>query len=231
MTSDQTLAELGALGSEQKRATYRRHGVLGDQYGVSYADQKALAKRIGIDHDLVRRLWASGNHDARVLATLVADADAADAASLDAWAADLDSYVLTDAFSAFAARTRHAHAKMAEWVAADGEWIESAGWNLLAHRALQEDALADDFFGPYLDMIRATIHARENRVRHAMNNALIAVGTRNEALERQALAVADAVGTVEVDHGRTNCTTPAAAPYIRKTRERQKARAAKRRSS
>ena len=229
MTS-QVLAELAARGTERKRAIYRRHGVGGDQYGVSTADVKALAKRTGTDHDLARALWASGNHDARVLATFVADQGAADAALLDAWVADLDSYVLTDAFSAFAARTRHAHAKTGEWVAAEGEWIESAGWNVLAHRAVRDESLPDELFVPYLDLIRATIHERAHRVRHAMNNALIAVGTRNDVLERCALAVADAVGTVTVDHGQTNCTTPDAAPYIRKTRARQKARAAKARA-
>ena len=230
MTSEDALAELEACGTDKRRAVYRRHGVLGDQFGVSTADVKALAKRIGIDHALARALWASGNHDARVLATFVADQGATDAALLDAWANTLDSYVLTDAFSAFAARTRHAHTKMGEWVASEGEWTESAGWNVLAHRAVRDDALPDDLFLPYLDLIRMTIHARANRVRHAMNNALIAVGTRNDVLEARALAVADAVGTVTVDHGRTNCTTPDAAPYIRKTRARQKARAAKARA-
>ena len=230
MTLREALAALDALGTEKTRAVYRRHGVLGEQSGVSYADLKTLAKRLGRDHALGRDLWASGNHDARVLATFVADPNAADETLLDAWAADLDSYVLTDAFSTFAANTRHARANMDAWIASDGEWTESAGWNVLAHLALRDDARTDDFFAPYLGAIERTIHERKNRVRHAMNNALIAIGTRNDALEAQALAVAAAVGTVEVDHGATNCTTPAAGPYIRKTRERQKARARKQRA-
>ena len=32
------LAELKRRGSEKTRKTYRRHGVLGDQFGVSYSD-------------------------------------------------------------------------------------------------------------------------------------------------------------------------------------------------
>lgn len=224
MTLHETLAQLDALGGEKRRATYRRHGVLGDQYGVSHTDQKVLARRLGRDHALARELWATGNHDARVLATFIADPNAAGEALLDAWAADLDSYVLTDAFSAFAAQTRHARGRMDAWIASDGEWTESAGWNLLAHVALRDEPRTDDFFEPYLRAIERTIHDRANRVRHAMNGALIAVGTRNDALETRALAVAVAVGPVEVDHGETNCTTPAAGPYIRRTRERQRAR-------
>ncbi len=228
MTADDILSELEALGTEQNRKVYRRHGVGGAQFGVSYAHLRTLAKRIGRDHALARTLWASGNHDARVLATLIAHPPLTDEALLDAWVADLDSYVLTDAFSDFAAQTGWAQRKRDAWIDSDGEWIASAGWNLLARDALRDDGRPDDFFAPYLDRIERTIHAQKNRVRHAMNNALIAIGTRNDTLAAQATAVAERIGTVDVDHGATNCTTPDAAAYITKTRARQQARAAKR---
>lgn len=228
MTADDILSELEALGTEQNRKVYRRHGVGGAQFGVSYAHLRTLAKRIGRDHALARTLWASGNHDARVLATLIAHPPLTDEALLDAWVADLDSYVLTDAFSDFAAQTGWAQRKRDAWIDSDGEWIASAGWNLLARDALRDDGRPDDFFTSYLDRIERTIHAQKNRVRHAMNNALIAIGTRNDTLAAQATAVAERIGTVDVDHGATNCTTPDAAAYITKTRARQQARAAKR---
>jgi hypothetical protein len=50
-----------------------------------------------------------------------------------------------------------------------------------------------------------------------MNNALIAIGIRNHAMEVQAMTVAAQVGVVSVDHGDTNCKTPDAASYIQKT--------------
>ncbi len=225
MTAQQVLAELKKLGTEQNRKIYRRHGVSGEQHGVSYAHLKQLKKRLKTDHALALRLWASGNHDARVLATFVADPKQADEQLLDAWAADLDSYPLTDAFSAFAARTALARRKMEQWTASDEEWTGQAGWDLLAHLATREDALPDAFFEPYLATVERGIHTRKNRVRHAMNNALIAIGVRSDALEQKALAVARKIGTVEVDHGQTSCKTPDAAAYIRKTRRRQQARA------
>ena len=226
--TDAILAELEALGTEKNRIVYRRHGVSGPQFGVSYTHLRALAKKLGRDHPLARALWASGTHDARVLATLIGHPPLADEALLDAWAADLDSYVLTDAFSDFAAQTGWAQRKRDEWIASDGEWTESAGWNLLARDALRDDGREEAFFAPYLDRIEQTIHAQKNRVRHAMNNALIAIGTRNDALAGQATAAAERIGTVEVDHGATNCKTPDAAAYIAKTRARQNARTAKR---
>jgi len=67
------MQELKSLGSEQYRKTYKRHGVQGEVYGVSYAHLGTLKKKIKIDHELALELWKSGNHDARTLATMIAD--------------------------------------------------------------------------------------------------------------------------------------------------------------
>ncbi len=53
-----------------------------------------------------------------------------------------------------------------------------------------------------------------------MNSALIAIGIRNEDLERQTIEIAREIGKVEVDHGATSCKTPDAESYIKKARER-----------
>jgi hypothetical protein len=90
---------------------------------------------------------------------------------------------------------------------------------------MNDPALPDGFFEPYLARIERDIKTAKNRVRQAMNNALIAIGMRNDALEGCALAVAQAIGKVSVDHGQTSCKTPDASAYIRKGRERQRTRA------
>jgi hypothetical protein len=63
---------------------------------------------------------------------------------------------------------------------------------------------------------------RKNRVRDAMNSAVIAIGIRNPKLEKKALAAAKRIGQVEVDHGETSCKTPDATAYIHKTLERRR---------
>lgn len=97
-----------------------------------------------------------------------------------------------------------------------------AGWRALAHDAMSDDELPDDYFESYLDIVEKDIHSRKNRVRDAMNSALIAIGTRNPRLEKKALGVAKAIGKVEVDHGETGCKTPEAADYIRKANQRKR---------
>lgn len=214
------LAELEQLGTAQNRMIYRRHGIEGEQYGVSYAALDRLKKRIKVDHPLAQELWSSANHDARILATKIADPKQADDALLERWVSDLDNYVLTDALANYAGRTSCARQLMAAWIRADGEWIERSGWLILAHLAMNDSSLPDELLNGYLDGIERDVHAAKNRVRDAMNSALIAIGMRSDAWEKRALAVAERIGKIEIDHGETGCKTPDAIPYIRKARER-----------
>ena len=176
----------------------------------------------------LRSYGPPATHDARVLAALIADPSQADASLLDSWANDLDSYVVTDTFSGFVGKTALAFDKAEQWTRSEAEWAGRAGWHLVAHLALKDPDLPDAYFTAHLATIEREIHTRKNRVRDAMNNALIAIGIRNDALEEQALAAAARIGKVEVDHGETGCKTPDAAPYIRRTlaRRQQKAQAA-----
>ena len=226
MNLHQTLQQLEALGAEQNRKIYRRHGVSDNMYGVSYANQRKLAKTIKRDHPLALELWRSGNHDARILATFIADPYQADDSLLESWATDLDNYVLTDAFAAFVGKTALCQAKAEQWRSTAGEWHGRAGWHLVSHLAMQNPDLPDAWFSDHLDTIEREIHTRQNRVRDAMNNALIAIGIRNPALEPLALAAAARIGKVEVDHGQTGCKTPDAAAYIQRTLSRRRQKAA-----
>ena len=217
MNLNSALRELKRRGTAQNRKIYRRHGVGENMYGVSFGDLRLLAKQIKTDHDLAAQLWATGNHDARILATLIADPAQFDAKTLDVWSKDLENYVITDQFAGLVGRTSYWPKKAEKWHRARGEWIGRAGWDLIGQLALHEPALPDSYFEPYLGEIATGIHQQKNRVREAMNNALIAIGARNAALQEKALSAAKTIGPVEIDHGETNCKTPDAAEYIVRT--------------
>ena len=136
---------------------------------------------------------------------------------IDKWVNDLQNYVITDSFSAFVSKTPFVKQKMKQWTNSDEEWIGRAGWQLLAHLAMKDDTLDNDYFQPYLMIIENSIHSRKNRVKDAMNSALIAIGIRNTELEAQAITIAKTIGKIDVDHGETSCKTPDAVEYIRKT--------------
>ena len=227
MTDQEVLNELEALGSEQTRKTYQRHGVIGKQFGVSFASLGKLQKKIKTDHRLAQKLWASGIHDAQILATMIADPLQMSPREIEKWSKRLSNYVLTDALAGLVSKSPSAREMAASWTNSKDEWLASAGWQILSGLALRDESLPDSFFQPYLETIGIDIHKRKNRVRHAMNGALIGIGSRNSKLEKQALALAAKIGKVEVDHGETGCKTPDAAAYIRKTVAHKKAKAAK----
>ena len=110
---------------------------------------------------------------------------------------------------------------METWTQSSEEWIGTLGWNVLAGLATNDQTLPDSYFEPYISTIDGKIHGSKNRIRHAMNSALIAIGTRNPALEQKAIAAATRIGKVIVDHGETNCKTPDAVAYIKKVNDRQ----------
>lgn len=223
----EAMARLEALGTEQNRKIYPRHGARPPMFGVSYADLGKLKKQIKIDHELALALWETGNHDARILATMIFDPRRADDAMLDRWAEVVDNKPLTDAFINVAAAAPNLQTNMARWIDADHEWLESLGWGLLSQLANREPALPDSFFEPYIARIERDIHGAKNWVRYAMNFTLIAIGSRSDALEAAATAAAARIGKVQVDHGQTGCKTPEAAGYIRKTRAHLAAKAMK----
>lgn len=218
MTLDQAIQELEALGTEQNRKIFRRHGSGDPLFGVSFANLYKLQKRIKIDHDLAGRLWQTGNADARLLACLVADPQEMTEADLDSWLAGVTYHTLVNHFATHvAAKKSGIPERIARWTASDDEFIGQAGWDLLALYAQQDKAEPDAYFLDYLHTIERDIHRSKNRTRYAMNNALITIGVRNAALEMAAKAAARRIGTVEVDHGETGCETPDAVTYIDRT--------------
>jgi 3-methyladenine DNA glycosylase AlkD len=225
MTKTEVMKQLKAMGTAQTCKIYGRHGVTGKMYGVSFANLTKLKKQIKVDHALAKSLWATGNHDARVLATMIADPAEMDNRTLEAWVKDLDSYVVADTFAGLAARTSLAPKKAAKWSKSKKEWIGSAGWHLLSHMAMNDAGLSDGECEAYLKTIEENIHGSKNRVKHSMNGALISIGVRGPKLQKKAIAAAKRIGKVEVDHGETSCKTPDAIQYIKKTVERKRSRA------
>jgi len=221
MSFEEVMQALKAAGTEQNRKIYARHGVTHELYGVSFAELGKLKKKIKVDHALAQALWATGVHDARILAAMVADPAQADEAMLDEWAADLGNYVITDAFADYVFQTLLARQKMEAWIHSDDEWAGQGCWRLVAKFAMQDSTLPDAYFETCLAQIEAEIHTRKNRVRDAMNSALIAIGIRNALLQAEALEAAGKIGKVVVDHGQTGCKTPDAAVYIQKTVKRR----------
>lgn len=223
MTLAEVMRAIEAKGKAATAAIYRRHGVAEPTVGLSYSELGTLVKRIGVDHPLALQLWTTGVHDARVVATRIADPALLTRSTLAAWVGACANYVVTDAVSGAAARAPGALGLARTWIASPEEWTSAAGWTTLAVLAM-EDGVDEAMAEELIALIEAGIHAAPNRTRHAMNGALIAIGGAMPGLRARALASTTAIGRVVVDHGETGCKTPDAATMIDKMADHRAAR-------
>lgn len=217
MSLAETMRELELAGSEQTRKTYARHGAAEPMFGVSFATLKILLKRIGVDHELACALWETGNFDARNLAVKVVDPMRLTSADLDRWAREASAPKMCGGYVAMLASERpDATGKVVEWLATKDAWARAAGWVLVCQLASRDVATPDVWFAEQLATIERTIHAAPSSEREAMNMAVMAIGCRSDSLRTAAIAAAQRIGKVKVDHGDTACKTPDAVAAIEK---------------
>lgn len=220
------LDELRSLGSEQTLKTYRRHGLEGEAFGVKYGDIEKLARRLRKRPDLASGLWKSGTHEARVLACKIADPNEFDRATFEPWVNAANRILIAD-LSSLIARSPDATELAALWTTpTQSENSRITGWCIVSALATRDETIPGGWFEPFLDRIATEMAEAPNRLRYALNGALISIGGRSDpALRDAALHIAKRIGKVEIDHGETGCKTPDATAYIRKMWDRRKARA------
>ncbi|MBX3363324.1 MAG: DNA alkylation repair protein [Phycisphaeraceae bacterium] len=216
MSLQEVMNALELAGSAQTRKTYARHGASEPMFGVSFAALKSLRKRIGIDQALAQALWETGNFDARNLAVKIADPAGISSQELDRWAATPAARMCGGYVGHLAAESPHGRGKADQWLAASDDFTRFAGWSLVAAMAMIDETMADSWFAERLKQIEGTIHTAPNSHRWMMNQAIISIGCRNDALRQAAVAAARRIGVVEVDYGDTDCKTPDAVHSIEK---------------
>ena len=189
------LTELAALGSEKDRAGMARYGIkVDDAFGVSIYELRRLAKPLHCDHELALALWATGNHEARLLATIVDDPGQVDEGQMEAWVLDLDSWDVCDQLTSnLLDKTALAYDKAHEWAAREDEFVKRAAFALMAALAVQDKAAADERFLAFLALIEVHADDPRNFVKKAVNWALRNVGKRNGALNAAAVACAERI--------------------------------------
>ncbi len=183
------VAELKREGSPQYTIDMaKRYGIItkAEVYGTTVATLRAMAKRIGYDHTLAGKLWATGIHDARMLATMVDDPALLTPAQMERWAKDCDNWGLVDtACFHYWDRTPHAFKQIEKWSKAKDEFVKRAGFALLASCALHKQG-TDEQFQRGLELIEREAADPRNFVKKAVNWALRAIGGKKSPKLRAA---------------------------------------------
>lgn len=193
------LAELRALGSAEGRAGMARFGInIENAYGVSMAAARPLARKHKRQHDLAAELWASGIHEARILAALIDDPRLVTPKQMDAWVADFNSWDLCDqACMKLFAKTPYVAEKVAKWVKDKREFVRRAAFATIAGYAVGAKKASDSEFLPFLPIIETYATDERNFVKKAVNWALRQIGKRSKALHAPALKLATKLAASE----------------------------------
>ena len=210
------MTELETLGTEQAVKIYRRHGATGPMFGVSFANLGKLKKRIQVDHDLARELWATENVDARTLALMIADPEQLRIGEAERWLRAIDYYMLSNVLGGLVARAAFAEKAFEKWTRSRKEYVRHCGWDVFCTLLKNGHVFPRERLQEALETLEAEIHGSPNRARNVMNMAVIAIGVYGEGMKGAAIRTAKRIGPVEVDHGDTSCKTAEAVPYIEK---------------
>lgn len=188
MTVDEVLQWLETNGTPEGIASMARFNIPVDNaYGIGMAPLRAMAKRIRTDHGLAMALWDTGRYEARILAAEIADPRLLDAATMDRWATDFDSWALCDhTCLALFDRTPHAWEKVHEWAPRKEEFVRRAAYALIWALSVHDKKADDACFLQALDLIGHAPADDRPLVRKAIDMALRAVGKRNPNLNAAA---------------------------------------------
>jgi 3-methyladenine DNA glycosylase AlkD len=91
------LRRLEAVGDVAHRAGMARFGINTERaLGISVPVLRKMSREFRRDHGLAAELWATGIHEARILASMVDDPRQVTAGQMDAWVREVESWDLCD---------------------------------------------------------------------------------------------------------------------------------------
>ncbi|GMR20091.1 MAG: DNA alkylation repair protein [Gammaproteobacteria bacterium] len=189
MTYPQVLKQLRAKANPDDVTGMARFGIHpGKCLGIRIPVLRKLAKEIGKDHGLALKLWASGLHEARILAGMVAETDKTTKGLMEAWTKDFDSWDVCDQVCMnLYEKTPYAYEKAFAWSKRKPEFTKRAGFVLMARLAFTDKTASNAKIAEFFPAIRREAMDERNFVKKAVNWALRQIGKRNKALNKLAI--------------------------------------------
>lgn len=197
-TAKAVLEHLGALGTEENRQGLARFGIDASKaFGVPLSVLRPFSKELGKSPDLAGDLWATGFHEARLLAILITPLKAMTADLTQRWLDDVQSWDLCDQLTNVHARRADSAALVPVFVSDEREFVKRAGFALIAWRAVHAKTAPDQAFLDCFDLIRDASTDERNFVWKAVHWALRQIGKRSADLHGPALSLGEELARSE----------------------------------
>lgn len=200
--ADELLGRLRALANPEAAAGMARFGInpVGT-LGVSVGPLRAIAAELrparrrdpALVHAAAARLWASGVHEARILATFLDVPALVTRDQADAWVTALDSWDTCDQLQQLVAGTAFAYQAVPDWIARDEPFVRRAGLVLLATLAVHDKRAPDERLADLLPLVADVADDERRPVATAVSWALRQVGKRSAPCHAAAVACAEGI--------------------------------------
>jgi 3-methyladenine DNA glycosylase AlkD len=219
MNLDEVMAKLEALGNESMRKMNAKNGSGDNQFGVKMGDLRILAKEIKLNPELATKLWATGNWDARLLATQLMKPKQLSAEEVDGMVRDVpfsDSATTSQLADWLMTNVVRLHPQKEElrlkWMADDGTMVGRAGWSLTAERISKSPEGLD--VSSILDRIENEMGSAPAVKAWTMNYSLAEIGINFPEHRARAIAIAEKIGAFRDYPVSKGCTSPFAPIWI-----------------
>ncbi|HMN95068.1 MAG TPA: DNA alkylation repair protein [Phycisphaerales bacterium] len=195
------MVDLKAAADEQQRTHYLRHGVKPPMFGVPAAVLRGVAKQVKRNQPIAEALWASGNHDARILATMIADPALCAPETLERWCRTTENALLAETLGAFAATFENPLPRIDQWCRDRGEFVRATGYYAAIALVRAGGGVPAEWVQKRIGAVAKDMNGAANRAREAMARALVAFGSGRDGTFAAAMTVAKRLGIVDIDHG------------------------------
>ena len=193
--AQEIVAQIKRLSSPRfKKQMSERFGINTElAVGTPVTKLRELAKTIAHPNQpLAEALWQTNVHEARILASILADPARIGATTLKTWVHDLNSWDICDACAGnLFCKLKNPLPLIERWMKNEEEFVRRAGFATLAFLAMPRTKTRDEDLLLFLALIK--IHAADPRpmVHKAVNWALRNIGKKNPRLTPFALACVD----------------------------------------
>jgi 3-methyladenine DNA glycosylase AlkD len=200
--ADELLGRLHAMASPEDAAGMARFGISPvGTLGVSMGPLRGIVGELRplrrrdpeLVHEVAGHLWASGIHEARILAGLVDVPALVTREQADAWVADLDSWDTCDQLQHLMAATTFACAAVGDWIGREEMFVRRAGLVLLCTLAVHDKRAPDERITAFLPAVEGVAHDERTYVSKAVSWALRQVGKRSAACHGAAVESAERI--------------------------------------
>jgi len=200
MTEKEILKKLKSQANPKNIVGMARFGIRPKSkiLGVPMPALRKIAKEAGKNHILAQKLWQSGVHEAKILASMVEESDKVSGAQMDKWVAGFDSWDVCDqvCLNLFFNHPL-AFKKCATWPADESEFIRRAGFALMACVAFKNKEVNDVDFIKLFPLIKKYSTDGRHYVKKAVNWALRQIGKRNLNLNKKMIMLAREIAKID----------------------------------